>query len=142
MSIALAALIIALATLILIVIQNLFPWTFSKFTARIDAAPCSIDNEDWLIVYVYNKSASPIAVSSVTVYFRFERWWLRKYFPWSRLYWRGKVSRRGVFPSLSQDGEEFDCTIEAYHTQKWRVDRSHLLKEWADAEGHPKRFLV
>ena len=67
MSIALAAPIISLVTLILIVIQNLFPWTFGKFTARIDAASWSIDNEDWLIVYVYNKGVSPIAVSSVTV---------------------------------------------------------------------------
>jgi hypothetical protein len=45
-------------------------------------------------------------------------------------------------PVRGQDGKEFDCTIEAYHAQKWRVDRSHLLKERADAEGHPKRFLV
>jgi hypothetical protein len=139
--IALAALIVAVVTLILIMIQNVFPWKFSKLTTRIDAAPSSINDEDWLIVYVYNKSASPIAVTGVTVWYRFERWLLRNYFPWSKVWLRGKTWRNGVSPSLSDDGQD-DCTIDAYHTKKWKVDRSDLLKKWATAEGHSGHFLV
>jgi hypothetical protein len=140
--IALAALIVAVATLGLITIQNLRPSTFDRLTTRIDAAPCSINDEDWLYVYVQNKSAAPIAVSMVMVNFKFESWWQRDYLPWSGRFLRGKAFRYGVNPFTSEDGQEFDCTIEPYHTQKWRVDRSHLLKEWAATEGHSDHFLV
>jgi hypothetical protein len=140
MSIALAALIVAVATLILIMIQNIRPSTFNKLTTKIDAWPAGINDEDWLYVYVNNKSTSPIDVTSIIVYFRFERWWLRSYFPWSGRFLRGKAWRNGVSPFLSDDGE--DRTIEPYHTKNWRVDRTWLLKEWAATEAHSNRFLV
>jgi hypothetical protein len=142
MLISIAALIVAVATLIWIMIQSIRPSTFNKLTTRIDAQPASINDEDWLYVYVHNKNAAPIAVSSVIVYFAFESLWLRSYFPWSNRFLRGKAFRYGVNPFASEDGQEFDCTIEAYHTQKWKVDRTYLLKEWAATEGHSDRFLV
>jgi hypothetical protein len=139
MFIALAALIIALASLIWNIISTAYSWKFSRPDVKIVAGPTWTSGEGCrLSIDVQNKGGSAIAVEEVHVFWWFARGkarrnpaskpWLRRISKRLSRYATPRPLARGTdIPDL---GPDFPCTIQAYHSQEWSFDLKRLIEYW------------
>jgi hypothetical protein len=145
MSIALAALIIALASLMWNVVSTAYSWRFSKPAIKIVEGWERSQHQNWFVVDVQNRGGSSIAVNEIDVLWDFERERLSKV-P-GKLRWARDFSGAGSgIPKAGvndpEAGPDFPYTIQPYHAQKWRFGRSDLLRNWKNTPKRPKKFLV
>jgi hypothetical protein len=146
MSIALAALIIALASLMWNVVSTAYSWKFSKPAIRIAEGWRFGNGENWLYIDLYNTGGSSIAVEEIYVFWLFRKGGL--YRVPGTLRWRRRIY--GSSSSLPEEdgindpaaGPDLPYTIQPYHAQKWRFDRSELLRSWKNSPMERDKFLV
>lgn len=147
MSIALAALILAVGSLTWNIVSTLYSWKFSRPDIEVIAIPRMSRDADYLDVEVRNKGGSAIGVTKVIVYYDFEGWWQRKYLP-GRYWLQLKGSGSGLGPIRGPSGKEdvrlfyTPFTIQAYHSETWRFDRAELLRRWTDYQDHTKKLRI
>jgi hypothetical protein len=150
MSMALAALIIALASFIWNIISTAYSWKFSKPDVKINAnTKWTIGEGSRLIIDVQNRGGSAIAVETVNVYWWFvrgygSRQWMRRLFRKHPRYSKPRALARST--NIPKLGPSFPSTIQAYHSQDWEFDADELIKDWRNAsqwEGTgPRDFLI
>lgn len=136
MSIALAALIIALASLV----WNIVSWKSSRPAIRIEPIVNGLGSGSFLDVDVQNRGGSAIAITSVFVMFESEGWWHRHYSirrgGLKRLFRRIHIrSGVGYKSDATEHGPGLPYTLQPYHAQNWTFDVPSLYKSW-------KRFPV
>ena len=161
MSIALAALIIALASLLWNVVSTVYSWKFSKPAIRIMTNARWTREIDWLDVNVVNTGGSAIAIRELNLYWWFAKgkarnnptraaWTLRILWKIRRRIYRitRKPPKTGLVPPLSrainnpEEGPEFPHTIPPYHNQVWSFDDLRLMKLWEGSSIRTKNFLI
>jgi hypothetical protein len=146
MSVALAALVIAVGSLTWNMVSTLYSWKFSRPDIEITPIRVLSGKLNYLNVEVRNKGGSPVGVTRVIVNYEFERWWQRKYLP-GRKWLRPKASSSGLGPIRGPSGKEdadlfCPCTVQAYHSETWQFDRISLLRGWANYPWHTKRLRI
>lgn len=150
MTLALAALIIALASLLWNIISTVYSWKFSKPAIRIVASPRWTGDEEWLVIDVQNIGGSAIAVKEVDIF-----WWfvkgrarnnpmrgarLRKlYRRITRDYKPRPIARSVNDPEI---GPSLPHTIQPYNSQEWSFDADRLIELWRKSSKRPKKFLI
>jgi hypothetical protein len=146
MSIALAALIIALASLLWNVVSTAYSWKFSKPAIRIAARQGFHRGRYYLTVDVQNRGGSAIAITQLAVIYSLGKWWRRFYFPRRKIWLqrKGPWSARIITPTPEETeyGPRLPYTIQAYHSQKWEFDRSRLYKEWLKTPEHTNKLII
>lgn len=142
MSIGIAALIIALASLAWNIVSTAYSWKLSKPAVGIVPTSTSSSKGNWLDIDIQNRGGAPIAVTQVIIYTEYERWWQRNYSlrrgRW-RVWLQRKASRRGVGPNK---GPDLPHTVQPYHAQKWSFDETMLAKDWIKSSERPNNFLI
>jgi hypothetical protein len=147
MSIALAALIIALASLLWNVVSTAYSWKFNRPAIRIVAGPQYQGPTNSLKIDVQNRGGAAIAVTGVAVYWEYEKWWERVYFQKEGWLAR-KVSRSGIGATHPGSASREDgtalryVTIQPYHAQTWTCDRDELIRSWVKSPKPSKKFVV
>jgi hypothetical protein len=136
MSIALVALVIALASLMWNVVSTAYSWKLNKPAIDIFAGPEFEGERDFFAVDVRNTGGSPVGIKEVYVHYTYEGWWKRRWLPRRKgwLMWVG--TGQGIGVTLE------DCTIQPYHNQKWEFDKYELLRKRERFPNPPKQFLV
>jgi hypothetical protein len=139
MSLALVALIIALASLMWNVVSTVYSWQFSKPVIRVNSNPHWQGGESWFSIEVQNRGGSPIEVTGVFAYYAFQRKWV-----WSRSRSRiGRLKRSVLGDAISPASREsVRYTIQAYHAHEWRIDRYKLFEAWMQAKRRSSEFVI
>lgn len=161
MAISIAALIIALASLMWNVISTAYSWKFSKPAIKIITNARWTREKDWLVVNVVNTGGSAVAIRELQLYWWFAKgkarsnphratWLLRTFWKIRRRIYRitRKPPKAGLVPPLSksinnpEEGPDFPHTIPPYHNQVWSFDDLRLMKLWEESSIRTKNFLI
>jgi hypothetical protein len=150
MSIALAALIIALASLMWNVVSTVYSWKFSKPAIAIETTPRWTNEKQWVDVNVVNTGGSAVAIKEIMVW-----WWFAKGKARNnpmRGAWLRRLQRRfskddrpkPIARSFNDPdtGPDLPHTIQPYHDETWSFDWSLLRKVWLNSSNPTKSFLI
>jgi hypothetical protein len=154
MSIALAALIIALASLMWNVVSTVYSWKFAKPTVSIAARPHFSEKRMWLDINVVNTGGSAIGVKMIHVIWWFAKGearrhtyrivWIRRWLLRFRRRFSTDVKPKRLFRSFANpdEGPELPHTITPYHDEAWKFDYDQLRQAWLNSSPRTKKFLV
>lgn len=159
---AVAAFVIALASLLWSVVSTVYSWKFSKPDIKIVAnSRWTREKKDWLDVNVVNTGASAIAIRELKLYWWFANGKARnnpRRSPWLPSIFR--KMRRGFYritkkpPKASlvaplcraindpEEGPDFPYTVPPYHNQVWSFEDLRLMKLWQGSPTRADKFLI
>lgn len=136
MTVALAALVIALCSLIWNVIAALHSWRTGIPLVRLTLSAEVSDNYEGLGVNVRNIGGSPIAVTSLAVWSQYSR---RSKKGWQitsdESYDKDQEERDGI------SGPLLPITINGHHSERWKFDMVMRLNSQV-ASNFPKRLVA
>jgi hypothetical protein len=147
MSIAVAALIIALASLVWNVVSTAYSWKFNRPAVKIVPTNLITGRPGWFYIDVQNRGGRAIEVKEVILCWIFARWWQRNYSirrgRW-RVWLRRMPTRSGSLQGskTNEFGPGMPYTIEPYHAQKWAFDTAPLLRYWRKSRWSSKYCLM
>lgn len=150
MSIALAALIIALASLMWNVVSTAYSWKSSKPAIRVEVIPkpANANGKRCLAVNIINTGGSAVGIKEMYVC-----WWrylkVRRNHIWQTWLWelRYRFSKAALpvdcnYIMDEPEGPDFPHTIPPYHDATWSFNVTRIREGWRNSRPRPKDIVI